>query len=92
MHANITDLFGKISSLLTSTGDRRLDATPAGVPCGPSAVLEKFAHRVLTRKFDQIAFAKSHCWHRFNWFEQPHFIHLRIGPPSCSSHWLHASF
>ena len=39
-----------------------------------SAVLEKFANRVLTRNFDQIAFAKSHCWHRFNWFGQPHFI------------------
>jgi len=34
-----------------------------------SAVLEKFANRVLTRNFDQIAFAKRHCWHRFNWFE-----------------------
>jgi len=31
MQANITDLFGKISSLLTSTGDHRPDATPAGV-------------------------------------------------------------
>src|SRR5438132_4807098 len=44
-----------------------------------SAVLEKFANRVLTSHFDQIAFAISHCWYRFNWFEQPHFIHLDVG-------------
>ena len=43
-----------------------------------SAVLEKFANRVLTSNFDQIAFAISHCWYRFNWFEQPHFIHLDV--------------
>jgi hypothetical protein len=65
MNANITDRFGKISSLLTFTGDRRPDAAA-------SAVLETFANRVLTRNFDQIAFAKRHCWHTFNWFEQPH--------------------
>ena len=34
---------------------------------------------MLTRNSDQITFAKSHCWHRSNWFEQPHFIHLRVG-------------
>jgi hypothetical protein len=34
MHANIIDLFGKISSLLTSTGHRRPDATPTGAHCG----------------------------------------------------------
>ena len=44
-----------------------------------SAVLEKFANRVLISNFDQIAFAISHCWYRFNWFEQPHFIHLDVG-------------
>ena len=44
-----------------------------------SAVLEKFADRVLTRNFDQIASAISQCWNRFNWLEQPHFIHLHVG-------------
>jgi hypothetical protein len=44
-----------------------------------SAVLEKFANRVLTSNFDQIAFAISHCCYRFNWFEQPHFILLDVG-------------
>jgi len=44
-----------------------------------SAVLEKFANRVLIGNFDQIAFAISHCWYRFNWFEQPQFIHLDVG-------------
>ena len=79
MHANITDLFGKISSLLSlqdTVGPMRHQRV---FTVASSAVLEKFANRVLTRNFDQIAFAISHCWHRSNWFEQPHFIHLHVG-------------
>jgi hypothetical protein len=65
MHANITDLFGK-SPPVDVYRTPPTHATPAGVSLWFSSARSKFDNRLLTRDFDKIAFAFSHCWHRFH--------------------------